>query len=194
MNVNEIFKRFFFNSALDVQGTAWRVLQGHLVIEHNLDTEIEAFLPMGSVYLQRVSPSFKHKLELVASFGRIEEELINATRELNRVRNKVAHRFSYSIKLEDVDPIGTAFGQLINKVTPNLLYADLKTYSGFSKSDLFQQVDTVLPEKFIVMRELSEVDSQKTAPERLLEFLLTRLLILWGNAEEQLTLQQSAQP
>lgn len=88
------------------------VLRVHLLIEGFLERLIAGFLPRGDDLLSKGRLTFANKLDLVASFDVVDDDLVSAARHLNRVRNTIAHDIDKTITLSDVDLIGRSLGKL----------------------------------------------------------------------------------
>ncbi len=82
------------------------VLKGHLVSERYIERFIKLFLLKGKSILNKGRLSYIQKLELMDSFGIIQDDLIACLRQLNKLRNKMAHKLDYEMTMKDIDSIG----------------------------------------------------------------------------------------
>jgi hypothetical protein len=81
----------------DLLGAA---LRGHLWVENELIHIIHELLPRpGAFNLDRIS--FPSKVELAAALGAISPDDVPAYRNLNTLRNRLAHRFDSQVTEED---------------------------------------------------------------------------------------------
>ena len=92
------------------------VLRGHLVSERYIERFIKIILLKGERILDKGRLSYVQKLQLMDSFGIIEDDLIACHRQLNKLRNKMAHELGYEITMEDVDSIGSQMGKTYARV------------------------------------------------------------------------------
>ncbi len=92
------------------------VLRAHLVSERYIERFIKLFLLKGERILNKGRLSYIQKLQLVDSFGIIEDDLITCHKQLNNLRNKMAHELGYQITIEDVDSIGNQMGKTYTRL------------------------------------------------------------------------------
>lgn len=87
------------------------VLKCHLLTEGLLERIIRACIPSGEALLQKSSFTYRQKLELACSLEVLSDEIILALRTLNNLRNSCAHELKTHINLEQMKPLGMAFGK-----------------------------------------------------------------------------------
>lgn len=87
------------------------VLRGHLVSEQYIERFIRLFLLKADRILQKGRLSYSQKLDLLESFGILDDDLIACHRELNKLRNRMAHRLEYAVTMKDIDSIGNQMGK-----------------------------------------------------------------------------------
>ncbi len=88
------------------------VLRGHLVSEQYIERFIRLFLLKANSILEKGRLSYSQKLSLLDSFGILDEDLIACHRQLNKLRNKMAHELEYTVTIEDIDSIGNQMGKI----------------------------------------------------------------------------------
>lgn len=87
------------------------LIQVHLFVESYIDKYLLYFFKNGEKIVKEIS--FFNKLIILESTGSIDMELIRVIKELNKLRNKVAHNLDYRITQDDIDAlyIGKGFKQ-----------------------------------------------------------------------------------
>ena len=86
------------------------VLRGHLISEQYIERFISLFLLKGDCILAKGRLSYAQKLHLLDAFGILGDDLIGCHRQLNKLRNKMAHKLEYTVTMEDIDSIGHQMG------------------------------------------------------------------------------------
>ena len=86
-------------------------LRFHLLTENLLERIVISHLARAKLFLDKANPSYYHKLCLVDSFDILDEKTMVAIKNLNSIRNRLAHSRESSISVEDLDKIGNRFGQ-----------------------------------------------------------------------------------
>ena len=82
------------------------ILKGHLVIEYFLNEIINTSIPYGQKYLID-NLNFSKKINLVKRSNFIQEDAVLFIIELNKIRNKCAHRLDYVVSDDDLDILGS---------------------------------------------------------------------------------------
>lgn len=130
------------------------VLKGHLVSERYLERYIRLFLCNGNRITKNSRFSYSQKLEIVAAIGGITDDILVSLKNLNKIRNKMAHELDYSISIDDIDFLGKELGRTYFEFK-NDRGDDLKnllcTVIGFVCSGLAYQI--VEYEKLTIERE-----------------------------------------
>ena len=86
------------------------VLRGHLYIEAALSRAIEPVLPFPHLLdVERLS--FAHKLGLAAAHGFVPAEAVPAFKQLNKIRNRLAHDLSAQVSEHDKKALRQAMSQ-----------------------------------------------------------------------------------
>ena len=86
-------------------------LRFHLLTENLLERIVRCHLVRAERYLDKAKPSYKDKLCLAEAFNVLDEKTIGAIKNLNRIRNRLAHCGTACISVEDIDRIGNNFGK-----------------------------------------------------------------------------------
>jgi len=89
-----------------------QIVQAHLLAEHYMDRIISVFLARGEKLIKNGNLSFYQKVILLQSFGKIQDRLIQALKDLNRIRNGCTHELDKAVSLSDIDRIGRNFGSI----------------------------------------------------------------------------------
>jgi len=92
------------------------VLRAHLMSERYIERFIKLFLLKGDTVINQGRLTYVQKLNLMDSFGIVPKDLVDCHKNLNTLRNKMAHELGYDIKIEDVDLIGRPMGQTYAKL------------------------------------------------------------------------------
>jgi len=92
------------------------ILRAHLMSERYIERFIKLFLLKGQAIIKNGRLTYAQKLFLMDSFGIVPQDLINCHKNLNRLRNKMAHELGYNIKFEDIDLIGRPMGRTYVKL------------------------------------------------------------------------------
>lgn len=87
-----------FHEHMDSDELLTVVLRAHLWLDRELRLMIESPLPHPDRL--RTSWDFRHRLELVAALGMIDDEM-EALEYVNDLRNRLAHRFGYQISEQE---------------------------------------------------------------------------------------------
>lgn len=85
-------------------------LRFHLLTENLLERIIMCHLAQANRFLDKANPSYHDKLCLVDSFNTLDEKIMGAIKNLNSIRNRLAHSRAATISIEDLDKIGNNFG------------------------------------------------------------------------------------
>jgi hypothetical protein len=107
------------------------VLRAHLMSERYIERFIKLFLLKGDKLINKGGLTYAQKLNLMDSFGIVAKDLVDCHKNLNKLRNKMAHQLGYDITLEDVDLIGRPMGQT---------YTNLRKERGQDLKDLLCSV------------------------------------------------------
>jgi len=91
-------------------------LRFHLLTENLLERIVISHLARAKRFLDEANPRYYHKLCLVDSFNMLDEKTIGAIKNLNAIRNRLAHSRQASVSLEDLDKIGNNFGEEYRKL------------------------------------------------------------------------------
>lgn len=86
------------------------ILTAHLYIEYWIEVFIRHLLPKPEKILGSVNLSFLEKLALAESLGFDRNEkfgLTRATKQLNTIRNKIAHKLEFRVSGEDLKLMST---------------------------------------------------------------------------------------
>ncbi len=78
------------------------IITGHLYIEYWLERLIRHSIPRPERLLDSGNLTFIQKLAVAESLGLVENKLARATRTLNNIRNKIAHKLKYQIPQKDL--------------------------------------------------------------------------------------------
>lgn len=76
-----------------------------------MERVIKCNLRQAQRFLDKSRPSYNDKLCLVDSFDVLDEKTMGAVKNLNVIRNRLAHCGTTSISVEDIDKIGNNFGK-----------------------------------------------------------------------------------
>ncbi len=94
------------------------VLRGHLAVEFFLNRTIEEFLTNGSKLTRDNQLSFSKKMLVVGGFDVLEKDTYGFIKELNKLRNKCAHKISYRVSGTDINSLGN--------ILPKKIFSKLK--------------------------------------------------------------------
>lgn len=78
------------------------VLKGHLFIERILDSLIDSELKHPEYLRRNQKLTFDLKIDLARALGLLPEKLVSPVKALNNIRNKYAHKESYTVSLEEL--------------------------------------------------------------------------------------------
>lgn len=101
----------FVNIIRETHSIILPFLRFHILTENLLERIVISHLARANRFLDEANPSYYQKLCLVDSFDILEEKTISAIKNLNPIRNRLAHSREASISLEDLDRIGNHFGK-----------------------------------------------------------------------------------
>lgn len=87
-----------------------KILITHLYVEHLVERYIKCKLSHPEALLQSRNFSFFHKLNLIESFGEIDNTLLAAMRNLNSLRNSCVHTFQYEVEEQRIQELGQRMG------------------------------------------------------------------------------------
>ena len=87
-------------------------LRFHLLTENLLERIILCHLTRANRFLDKskANPTYYDKLCLVDSFNMLDDKIMGAIKNLNSIRNRLAHSRAATISVEDLDKIGNHFG------------------------------------------------------------------------------------
>lgn len=76
------------------------LLKGHLLIEELIDRRISYYIE--DIHFKRLNLSFIKKIDLLCGLKSLssKDEFIELIRDLNKLRNKIAHDLDYDIKVD----------------------------------------------------------------------------------------------
>lgn len=86
------------------------ILRTHLFVERQLDRTIKLFLEKGEKLLRDGYLNFKQKILIVEAFDFLDNQILNAIKKLNSVRNDLAHQIDFDIDDNVVKKLGRPFG------------------------------------------------------------------------------------
>lgn len=93
------------------------ILRGHLAIEYFLNEIIKNFLPKGDKLIRKNDFSFSKKILIIDGFDTLEEDTLMFVKELNKIRNKCAHKISYRVSDTNIDNLVNLFPEeVINDI------------------------------------------------------------------------------
>ena len=87
------------------------ILKLHLVSEYYLERVIGLTVHHPEKIIGNRGFGYSQKLSVVDALGEIDVELVEALKNLNKLRNRCSHKLNYEVTLEDLDKIGMAFGE-----------------------------------------------------------------------------------
>ena len=96
-------------------------LRFHLLTENLLERIVISHLARAKRFLDEANPRYYHKLCLVDSFNILDEKTMGAIKNLNSIRNRLAHSRKASISVKDLDRIGNHFGKEYKKLRAECL-------------------------------------------------------------------------
>jgi len=96
------------------------VLRVHLRTEQLLENFIALKLPRADRILYKANLTYFHKLLLADSFDILPNEVIEALKNLNALRNSCAHKSEKIITEDEIDKMGRPFGKQYTKIKRNL--------------------------------------------------------------------------
>ncbi|MBI4686069.1 MAG: hypothetical protein HY755_12870 [Nitrospirae bacterium] len=105
-------KSDFKQNVLDKHPIFKIIIGSHLLIENYLRIELQKKLIKPDALLTDNGPTFSELINICEATGTIQSDLAKVLRQLNRLRNKYAHRFSYVPTEKDVD----AFLDILKKM------------------------------------------------------------------------------
>ena len=103
------------------------VLRGHLLAENYLERIIAHSLTRGDKVVQSGSFGFYQKLILVDALGQFDDRYIQCFKNLNSVRNKLAHELGKNISRTDTELIGQPLGPRFREIQREAKYDDALT-------------------------------------------------------------------
>ncbi|MFN4043989.1 hypothetical protein [Limnobacter sp.] len=87
------------------------VLRFHLLTEYYLEQLIRSLMPRGDRIIESANFSYAQKLCVVAATNEVEDDLVSALRNLNKLRNKCSHELHHKITASDLESIGSPLGK-----------------------------------------------------------------------------------
>ena len=90
---------------LPLNDTISLVVTGHLLVEYWLDWLIKTKTPRPKRLFDSARLTFSQKLYLAESLGILSDELFEATRVLNNIRNNFSHDLDYQISKKDLNAL-----------------------------------------------------------------------------------------
>lgn len=92
--------------------------------------------------------SFMNKLNLVSSFGELDEQLYDGIKKINNMRNNVAHKFKHEVSEDSIDDLARTLGKK---------YSDIKSKSNDSREILDRTLDTMVVTSQVLSIELRSI-------------------------------------
>lgn len=86
------------------------LLRGYLLTEYYLDKIIKLKLDRGEKIIKKGSLSYKQKVVLVESMAFLPDSVVICLKNLNSVRNKLAHELEATVDRDDIVRIGQPLG------------------------------------------------------------------------------------
>lgn len=91
------------------------IVTSHLYVEYWLEWLLRHSIPRPEKLLGSVNLTFAEKLAVAESLGLLRNNLAEATRRLNKIRNHIAHNLEYQIPQEDIQLLASFTPTLANK-------------------------------------------------------------------------------
>lgn len=107
------------------------ILKGHLYTENGFERIILNMLPRGDKVIENGSLTYHQKLVLISGFDCLPDSIISALRNLNKLRNQLAHDLGKSISQQDIIKIGSPLGKK---------FTELKKESEFNNDLLLKKI------------------------------------------------------
>lgn len=101
----------FTNICSEKNDPVLNIIRFHLLMEYHLEQIIILELRRGDRLIYKGNLSYSQKINLVDSFDVLKDKLIQCLKNLNKVRNSCAHKFSKTITISDVEKIGRPLGK-----------------------------------------------------------------------------------
>lgn len=119
-----------------------KVLRGHLLAEYYIDRLIGLYFPRSDIIINKFR-YLNDKLNILEALSFLPQNLVDAIRNLNSLRNSCSHVLNYVLVESDVDKIGRPFGLKYEKIkqekktTSEILHQTLmliiaRLHGGFS--------------------------------------------------------------
>lgn len=101
-----------FRLCPEFQEPALTILRAHLLTEYYMDRIILLKFPRGDKISGDKGLSFRQKVLIIAALDVLPDRAIGALRNLNTVRNRLAHEMDHDVTKADVEQIGRCFGKI----------------------------------------------------------------------------------
>ncbi len=107
------------------------VLRAHLYTENILERILTNSLPRGDKLAEHGSNlSYYHKLLIVDSLDRVDDQTISSLRNLNKLRNACVHQLDRDITFSDVTQIGSPLGKTFTRIKRDQKLDEVKVLRG----------------------------------------------------------------
>ncbi len=108
-----------------------RILLTHLYLEHLLERCIDSRVAQSKRLFGKDGLSFIQKLNLLSSFGHLDEQLYDGMKKINKIRNGMAHEFGFKVSPKSIEDLGRTLGKG---------YSDIKNNSKPDEEAIFPRI------------------------------------------------------
>ncbi|QIE45320.1 hypothetical protein G5B38_07155 [Pseudohalocynthiibacter aestuariivivens] len=128
---------------LRLNNHATRLLTAHLALDHTLSVFLsQQFVAHAAIDVDRWA--FAQKVDLLYSLGLIDKGLLDALLQINKLRNKAAHKLNFKVSSKDVDAVIRHCRATDGEITGRLRFAEallttLLHLDGARSYDVYRQ-------------------------------------------------------